>query len=454
MTVPMDNWCEVCEEACHDHPSLCTVCGSALGPAPPPQNSNGNGNRSNSAASAGRAIPEGFLDDLRDANRDLQEILGSLRGQVQDLDALTRGFLQQQQQGAGAGAAGAGEWQTIPAELLNPSQSSSHRPTSKQILEQIPRVVLTEKSALFRHATLVLPIRKEQQNKNFLELTCVMGEFGPVDGEWKFEESPIVVCSPLTGKGGELSSSTARLISHLSSSQRRKVTVDETTTKASSASTTSQSQAAVIAFLQRGDDVTFVQKAMLAQEAGASAVVIGNNTSIAWPYVMKDSKNEAQKLGLKIPVAMIKEEDSKQLLKLYKEYHQEKQQQQQQENGTQTSNSKTSAATSEPEGNDPCFMTCNLCIEKSQSKDCVVCCEKFAIGDTVMQLPDCGHVFHSSCALAWLKGHNTCPYCRRELETDDTEYERERRRQQRTHAGSSNVETSLSPSPAAEAFYG
>ena len=68
-----------------------------------------------------------------------------------------------------------------------------------------------------------------------------------------------------------------------------------------------------------------------------------------------------------------------------------------------------------------------------------MCADTFQIGDTVLRLPFCGHVFHRKCAVPWLEKHNTCPFCRRELPTDDLEYERERRRVQRTHAGASTA---------------
>jgi len=76
---------------------------------------------------------------------------------------------------------------------------------------------------------------------------------------------------------------------------------------------------------------------------------------------------------------------------------------------------------------------CNLKI-KTQSCDCSVCCEPFINSEKVVQL-FCGHIFHETCALGWLRTHNTCPYCRLELPTDDPEYERERRlRQQRINS--------------------
>ena len=100
-------------------------------------------------------------------------------------------------------------------------------------------------------------------------------------------------------------------------------------------------------------------------------------------------------------------------------------------------------------------LKCNLHIT-TQSSDCVVCCEKFENGETVLQIPDCAHIFHDTCAMAWLQSHNTCPYCRKELPTDDAEYEQTRRRQQRTHAtgGSSDSYNDRTNNHAADAFYG
>ena len=169
--------------------------------------------------------------------------------------------------------------------------------------------------------------------------------------------------------------------------------------------------------MERGDGVTFVQKALLAQAAGASAVVIGNNMAAPWPYIMKDSKKEAEAGGLEIPVVMVKLDDGKKIVQAC-----------QKEDGSS--------------------LKCSLTIQ-SLSKDCVVCCDTFQVSDTVLQMPSCGHVFHETCALTWLTKQNTCPFCRRELPTDDQEYENERRRTQRTHAGSTVGNTT-----GYEAFYG
>ena len=42
-------------------------------------------------------------------------------------------------------------------------------------------------------------------------------------------------------------------------------------------------------------------------------------------------------------------------------------------------------------------------------------------GNAVVRLP-CEHAFHRCCIEPWLQEHNTCPTCRFELDTDDTEY--------------------------------
>ena len=35
--------------------------------------------------------------------------------------------------------------------------------------------------------------------------------------------------------------------------------------------------------------------------------------------------------------------------------------------------------------------------------DCVVCQEKFALGERVRELPSCKHLFHTDCIFPWLK---------------------------------------------------
>lgn len=49
--------------------------------------------------------------------------------------------------------------------------------------------------------------------------------------------------------------------------------------------------------------------------------------------------------------------------------------------------------------------------------ECSVCMDDVHVGDEVVALP-CTHWFHEACASAWLSEHNTCPICRKGIDTD------------------------------------
>jgi Ring finger domain len=194
-----------------------------------------------------------------------------------------------------------------------------------------------------------------------------------------------------------------------------------------------------------------VQKTKMAAAAGAQALIIGNSTSEPWPYFMKYSQNEAAAVGapgssppspsslLLIPTVMIKMADAQKLL------------QQMSSSTTNTSSSSSSSSCC----NHSNYISCHLEITKA-APECVVCTDVLAESQTIVRLPACGHVFHESCALQWLTSHNTCPYCRRELPTDDAVYEQERRRRETSTAAtiSSSSGSGAGASHQYQDFYG
>lgn len=361
MTIPTNNWCPTCQLVVHDHQVICTICGDSLGPLPSTSSS------SLSLTDGVRLIPEFMIDDVRQAGRDVRTMLSSLRGQMHDIH---------EDDG----------WQAIPPDVLAPQNTEHHgRPTAKDVLSKIPRIILDEKSSILRQSSLELSSLLVASGLNWT-CTCIPAEFGPTQA-FQVDNSAVIVASPLTAKGG-LSENTKSQI---------------------------QKSSNPIVYLERGDGITFVNKAFQAESAGAVAVVVGNNMSTPWPYVMKDSVGEAQQCGLTIPVVMIKQADGKALMEYHKKY---------------------------ASSSDPGSVVASLRVQ-SLTKECAVCCDNFGIKETVMCLPSCGHVFHEKCVMAWLTAHNTCPFCRRELPTDDLHYEQERRRSQRTHAGSSSGSNEL-----------
>ena len=114
----------------------------------------------------------------------------------------------------------------------------------------------------------------------------------------------IVVCSPRTTKGGKLSTQTLSEVAVLRPHRMP-----------------------FIAYVERGNGITFLQKELVCQRAGVAekethkaerastpesfciGVVVENTASgggrEVWQYVMQDTKKEAQTFGLKIPVAMV-----------------------------------------------------------------------------------------------------------------------------------------------------
>ena len=285
----------------------------------------------------------------------------------------------------------------LPPEALNPQAGTSrHRPVSERILNDMKRVVLTEQSAELFDAQVELFGPREINDlsvcvadETCLKLNAVPGEFGPRMSD-RSKTAALVVCSPRTTKGG-LSTTTLAEITSLR-----------------------EHRIPFIAYVERGDGITFVQKAIACQRAGevergqslCAGVIVGNagTAKEVWPYAMQDTKDEAIKFGLNVPVVMIRREDGNKLVRRALQRNDDSR-------GLQ-------------------YIPCHIRVHSKEEHSCPVCAECYVSGATIVRLPTCGHVFHESCAMMWLTKHNTCPYCRKELPTEDEEYEVERRRRE------------------------
>jgi hypothetical protein len=329
-------------------------------------------------------MPEHMVQDLQDSNRELRMLLSSLREnvsnirqQVADIRDVAAAAQQDQMSNIRDIAA------QLPPEAMDPQQAGARiRPTSKAALAKLPRTVLTPQSSLLQQAT----VQVEGLPKAF---SAVAADFGPVVGAttYSWKGVPLIVATPRTG-GTTVSEETRRAIREASSPTMP------------------------ILYMERGGGTTFAQKALAAQAVGACAIVIGNNTTASWPYVMKDSAGTAAANNLTIPLVMIRQSDAQALV----------------------------AQSSSKNGTTKCTFQLET---NTANSECIICVESMAVGQTVVQLSPnyCHHVFHEACAMKWLTQHHSCPYCRHELPTDDADFEADRRRRQTSGSGTQDVNT-------------
>ena len=417
MTIRDNTWCEDCQETCTGHMRVCTMCGGDL-VAPP---STSNNTRTNSASF--RAMPD--IADFLPPELATNEILRTVRQQVQATTALAANFPDNNNNNNNNN--NPSDWQTIPEALLDPQIAAADMgktPTSPEVLAALPREKLHEKSASFFHVAL---------------------QVGP-DNDTVVDSSAGTIYTDgclTTGELGGLPLSSSKIKSAGSTSDAEDQTMVEIrgslwTPSSRNQRTGKESWTQVdaptsitpyIALLERGHGVSFYSKSILAQQTGASAVIIINDRSEPWPYSMKDSRSKSEKQAteqLTIPVVMMSQEKGQVLLQQV--LRQQQRQKQEDEAAVIAVVTLTTRHTSHDAG----------------GKTCVVCRESLALGQTSLTLTNyCGHTFHESCALQWLQHHNTCPYCRRSLPTTSGSNEAERRR----------VTTSQGGNVANEAFY-
>ena len=56
-------------------------------------------------------------------------------------------------------------------------------------------------------------------------------------------------------------------------------------------------------------------------------------------------------------------------------------------------------------------------MDKSESKECVICLDDYKIGCKISYLP-CFHFFHSLCIKNWIQQTKRCPICKIDIKFD------------------------------------
>lgn len=69
-------------------------------------------------------------------------------------------------------------------------------------------------------------------------------------------------------------------------------------------------------------------------------------------------------------------------------------------------------------------LPCEVAVEsdneagQAESNECSICLNAIESGDTIRNLPACGHTFHRSCIDLWLLRRSDCPLCKRSIRND------------------------------------
>ena len=417
MTIPAtSNWCPDCDEACHGHPTMCTVCGAVL--THPPATTTRTTTSSTTTART-RPIPDSVTQQLRTSSNDLRNQLSSLRtlmDTVRNQQSEVRQFLQDRLHPDNLQV----DLNVMDnVRMLNNAMprdipSDAVAATASAVLDVLPRVNFTSDNTLFQQCVLELDTEEstaKMSKKKKHTIPAIPGEFcrwtnmkstsdEPTQHRVSMSNLTLVVADGTgTGEGGILSNHTSSIIQTIKQQHRSRV----------------------ILYMNRGGGLSFVQKAMLGQRAGASLCVIGNHVPDGpWPYTMCDSTNEATSLGLTIPTVMISYAHGQMIQNLYKD--QQKKQK---------------------------WVLGAMIVQSKDHLECCICTEAYMTGCKIIQIqPGCGHYFHEACVLQWLSKHNTCPFCRYSLPLEDDEMERYRLLQQREQ------ESIRSGTNASDDFYG
>jgi Ring finger domain len=458
MTIPAPfNWCPNCNEACHDHPTMCTVCGTTL-TSPPPQTSTSSISNNNNNVRV-RIIPETVTNAIRQqSSNEIRNLLSSLNTRM-DIIRMEQNELRQQLEIRMPVNMNeilddfVFDRDALMLSLNDTTNNNQSTGTATNVLDALPRIQYTTDCTLFQQCVVEFDIGNSRNDNNDTE--SITTNINDTNNNNRFTKTHLSSSLSILSKQGTKLSIPAipgefckwpnRMDSTNSNSsnnnnnnnnnnqqQQQQQTVQQTLHRCYMSNLTlvvadlpgtgengilskntidtiqtivQKQRSRVILYMNRGGKggITFVQKAKLAQQYGATVCIIGNHLPNGpWPYTMCDSTNEANTLQLQIPTIMISYEHGQLVQQLYF-------QQQRKQNNTN-------------------YITGTITLQsKHEMECCCICTDSYIINSTILQIkPGCEHYFHESCALQWLQQHNTCPYCRYTLPFADVERERYR----------------------------
>lgn len=278
MTIPAShNYCPACDDYCLDHPTTCVICGATLvsrgdsslgeangtaaGASTSRNNNNNRLNRQNRGDGSGMVVPEHLVEEIRQNSRALSELLRHVQQEVQVTREAQRELMQSLQSFRQQFVF------QLPSEITDPQGAGGgggRRPTAKETLQNLPRTVLHERSSLFFRASFAVMnernhLEQDQDTTKWME--AIPGEVGESGKPFRLDLANIIVAEPRTGKGMVLSTETQERIQHARS--RKRLKGDD----AESSQPKTTEPTPVVLYMERGDGVTFVQKALLAQRA-------------------------------------------------------------------------------------------------------------------------------------------------------------------------------------------
>jgi len=263
-------------------------------------------------------------------------------------------------------------------------QSMPARSIASNYLKRLGRLKLDSRKSLLRNVWLQIgPLR----------CNGVFAEFSPLmeDGD-EIKLDRIVLADPISGNG----------MKNKDNFRLGGVDVDadaDADANISSSSPSSSSSPYHSTLIMERGVISFANKAINAQKAGASVLIIAQ-TFDKFPFQPQDSAKELETkykdTVLQIPVFCISLSDYNLLKRLLHE----------------TCFFKTHTDRHDHDGNDYSSERLLKCTKGDET--CPICFDELAVADEVFKLPCC-HFYHADCLTRWLQTQNTCPLCRSDM---------------------------------------